>query len=916
MEGVPLTPETASAGDKDATDGVPKHLSAVQVKRALRAGCDSFLVSVSKVDDSQEDASSGSGVAGASSSGLKPVSEWVQDNIDVFPAQLPEGLPPERGVGQTSHTIPLEPGSKPTFGPMYRLSPAEKLEVERQVTDYIKKGFVERSKSSHASPVIFVAKKDGTLRMCVDYRALNSKTVRNRYPLPRMDDLIDQVQGSTVFSSLDLQSGYHQIRITEEDVPKTAFRTHIGLYQFKVLSFGLCNAPATFQATMNEIFAPYIGKFMLVYLDDILVFSKTQEEHREHLQLVAELLRKHKLYAKLSKCVFEQSELHFLGFVISGDYVKMDPRKTAVVRDWQVPKDVHMLRSFLGMANYFRRFVKGYSNLVRPLNFLLRKTAEWKWTDVCQRAFDKAKETLVTVPVLAQPDFSLPFEVVADACGFGIGAVLLQEGRPIAFESRGMTSAECNYHIGEQELLGVVHAMRTWRRYLEGAKEVTVVTDHNPITYLQTQPVLSRRQARWSEYLQTFKFKWLYRPGRCNVADPLSGLPVQGACETAVISALGIERALHVMTRGQGRTKESGQAGQGSQQHGNVVDTDHDMYDSDTVADVDAVTESAVSVDHNPVSLGAESDFKARVRAAYVGDSCFVDGNFVKDLTRKDDLWFAGQALVVPKVANLRQECMRELHDTPFSGHMGVTKTEKAVSRLFWWPTVKQDVKQYVLSCDSCQRNKPSNQRRSGFLVPLQVPKRRWSSISVDLITGLPETVNGNTCIVVFVDRLSKMVHFDAAPTHTGALECAKLFRHNVMKLHGMPRDIVSDQDPRWKGKFWTELCRLMGTTQSMSTPYHPQTDGQTERANRTLEEMLRHFVNPTRNDWDEHLDGAEFACNNAWHESIRSTPFLLNSGQQPYTPSSMGLEEHSAVPLAKSFMSDMVEAVKEATHY
>ena len=316
------------------------------------------------------------------------------------------------------------------------------------------------------------------------------------------------------------------------------------------------------------------------------------------------------------------------------------------------------------------------------------------------------------------------------------------------------------------------------------------------------------------------------------------------------------------------------------------------------------------------VSLGAESDFKDRVRAAYVGDPSFADGDFTKDMTLKDGLWFAGQTLVVPRVANLRRECIKELHDTPYSGHMGVTKTEKAVTRLFWWPAVRQDVKQYVLSCTSCQRNKPSNQKRSGFLVPQQIPDRRWSSISVDLITGLPETVNGNTCSVVFVDRLTKMVHFGAAPTNTGALECAKLLRHNVLKLHGMPRDVVPDRDARWKGKFWTELCSLWGVTQSMSTPYHMQTDGQTDRANKTLEEMLRHFVNPTRNDWDEHLDGAEFACNNAWHESIWSTPFLLNSGQQPYTPANMGLEIHSDVPLAKSFMTDMVQTVKDAKHY
>ena len=497
-----------------------------------------------------------------------------------------------------------------------------------------------------------------------------------------------------------------------------------------------------------------------------------------------------------------------------------------------------------------------------------------------------------------------------------------------------MAPAERNYHIGKQELLAVVHAMRTWRCYLEGVK-CTVVTDHNPITYLQTQPVLTRRQARWSEYLQMFDFTWLYRPGRCNVADPLSRLPLQGACETAVLSAL------NVVTRGQakaaaglqgGSTGASGQApSHGPKQFGQAEQDDSDMTDAAVggAADQSAAVQqqdSALEADEEMQEVELEpglsggkspgdgSGFKERVCAAYRGDPYFVNSELTQDLTLKDGLWFKGQRLVIPRVGTLRKECMAEMHDTPLSGHFGVTKTQTAVERLFWWPTVRQDVKQFVLTCHSCQRAKSSNAKRAGFLVPLDIPNRRWSSISVDLITQLPETVNGNTCIVVFVDRLSKMVHFAAAPTHTGALECAKLFRHNVVRLHGLPRDIVSDKDARWKGKFWTELCRLCGITQKMSTPYHPQTDGQTERANRTLEEMLRHFVNPTRNDWDEHLDAAEFACNNAWHESIRSTPFLLNTGQQPYTPASIGLD--TDVPSAKSFLKDLQDAVREAKHY
>jgi len=262
---------------------------------------------------------------------------------------------------------------------------------------------------------------------------LNKLTVKNKYPLPRVDDLLDQLQGSRVFSSLDLTSGYHQIRISPEDVPKTAFSTPFGHYEFKVLSFGLTNAPATFQAVMNDIFRPYIGKFVLVYLDDILVFSKSPEEHVQHLQLVLQRLRDHDLYAKSAKCSFNQPELEFLGHVVGSDGIKVDPKKTAVVRDWAVPQNISELRSFLGLTNYFRRFVQGYANLVGSLTNLLRKDVPFVWSADCQAAFDGVKLALTTAPVLVMPDYEKPFELIADACGFGVGAALLQQGRPIAF---------------------------------------------------------------------------------------------------------------------------------------------------------------------------------------------------------------------------------------------------------------------------------------------------------------------------------------------------------------------------------------------------------------------------------------------------------------------------------------------------
>jgi hypothetical protein len=411
---------------------------------------------------------------------------------------------------------------------MYRLSPREKQEVEEQVADLLKRGWIEPSTSPYGAPIVFAQKKDGSLRMCVDYRALNAITVKNRYPLPRIDDLLDQLHGATRFTSIDLQMGYHQIKITADDVPKTAFLTHQGLFQYRVLCFGISNAPSTFQAVMNKALAPVLGKTALVYMDDILVFSKNPDDHAQHLAEELELLRQHKLYAKLSKCSFAQERTNFLGHVISADGIRVDPRKVLSLENWPAPTKVEHVRAFLGLATYYRKFVEHFATKAHALHQLLRKTTVWQWGEAQQEAFDSIKGALMNAPVLAVPDLrpnAAPFHVICDASGVGLGAILEQDGHPVAYESRKMNGAELNYGAGEQELLAVVHAMRTWRCYLEGAKCV-VVTDHNPLTYLQTQPNLSRRQVRWSEFLQNYDFEWLYRPGASNPADPLSRLPL------------------------------------------------------------------------------------------------------------------------------------------------------------------------------------------------------------------------------------------------------------------------------------------------------------------------------------------------------------------------------------------------------
>ncbi|KAJ9528859.1 hypothetical protein QJQ45_000103 [Haematococcus lacustris] len=393
--------------------------------------------------------------------------DLLDEYSDVF--QPITGLPPERAVG---HSIPLQLDGKPPARPSYRMSKPEQDELRKQITDLLAKGLIEPSSSPYAAPVLFVQKKSGELRMCIDYRQLNKITIRDQYPLPRIDDLFDQLSGKTVFSSLDLQAGYHQIRIPAEDVPKTAFRTPMGHYQFKVLCFGLTNAPATFQRVMNEAFAEVINDCALVYLDDILVMSKDSEEHLVHLRRVFDLLRKNKFYAKLSKCEFMQRTLKFLGHIISAHGISVDPCKVTAISEWPVPTSLKTLQSFLGAANYVRKFVHNFSTIAAPLTNLTgpkKESFPWKaWPQAELDAFNALKQAISNVPMLKLPDHSKPFQVHCDASLEGIGAVLMQDGYPLAYYSRKLIPAEINYTTGEQELLALVSACQQWRCYLEG----------------------------------------------------------------------------------------------------------------------------------------------------------------------------------------------------------------------------------------------------------------------------------------------------------------------------------------------------------------------------------------------------------------------------------------------------------------
>ncbi|KAJ9512274.1 hypothetical protein QJQ45_012943 [Haematococcus lacustris] len=956
-----------------------KLLSPGQAVRQLRKGCSSWLMLVKPGDAGDQQGwhqgSLAAVVAGCSEQNTKAeqdpelVPQAVLDGLlseyaDVF-GDMPPGLPPDRPVG---HTIRTPPGSEAPYKRMYKLSPREEAEVKKQVAELLAKGLIEPSSSPYGAPILFVQKKDGSLRMCIDYRALNKLTVRDRYPLPRIDDLFDKLAGKRVFSSLDLQSGYHQIRITEEDVPKTAFLTPMGQFQFKVLCFGLTNAPATFQRMMNNVFKPLINECVLVYIDDILVMGNTPEEHVQHLRQVLQLMRENKFYAKLAKCEFNKTQLAFLGHIVGSKGIAVDPAKVRVVKEWPTPRNLKDLQAFLGLANYFRRFIPNFSSLAAPLTNLTSKqvAAAYDWEHFGGselEAFDGLKEALCSAPVLALPDFSKPFVVCTDASLVGTGGVLMQDGRPIAYTSKKMSPAEMRYATGEQELLGIIRAVREWRCYLDGAVDVTILTDHNPLIYLQTQPNLSRRQVRWMEELSRYKYEIKYIPGATNVADPISRNPalaneVALTCSSSPHNADSEDAMTVIMTlssRAEGliyaittrrtaaRLRESAELGQvaareAAQRAGQLAPPD-DLAAAHTPGQArmtsahkkgaqpgggealrqqQETTESQNKLnkqgdDGQSTTESGPLTLMQAIKQAYAADTRFADEAFTSQLYQHEGLWLTEWGrVVVPDDAALRKKVIYTMHDTRSAGHLGMTKTLEQVTRWFTWPGVSENVKSYVRSCHSCQVNKSSAKKPAGLLQPLPIPERPWDSVSMDLIVKLPASgPNKYDSILVFVDRLTKMVHLVKTWESMTATQYAKLFLEHVFRLHGMPRSVVSDRGPQFHNKFWAEVTKLLQVQVNLSSAYHPETDGQTERVNRVIEEMLRHFIRPDQRDWAEYLPLVEFAINNAWQESVRSTPFYLNYGYHPRLAELLDLPQK--VPQAHDFVKGMKTAVEQA---
>ena len=681
----------------------------------------------------------------------------------------------------------------------------------------------------------------------------------------------------------------------------------MGHYEFVVLPFGLTNAPATFQHLMNEIIPPSLHDFCLVYLDDILIFRRTKEEHEVHIRKILDVLREHKFIAKLVKCSFYKEAIKWLGHIISARGVEVDRRKTLAVQDWPTPNSVKELQKFLGLANYFGKLMQAYSKLVAPLTTMLRKDSVFTWGPEAQDAFEGVKFSLTHAPVLALPDFNTHFTLQSDASGYGLGAVLLQDGRPIAYHSRKMSAAEFKYSGNNKELLAAYDASRTFRPYLLGVP-FTFITDHKP--HSGNLKCEGHMQVKWVTYLAEFDADFIYRPGRTNVADPLSRSP-------SLICVMETRRRIRCYLNGDPGAG-SHLAGEGSVSSQTQQPLESGARSPEDHFDLDDFVEDEphdnVIGEHLPVPgpPNIMDDFEAQIKAGYDSDPWFqVEAN-LKKLVNKEGFWFSKDLCVVPDIKSLKDETLFEFHGTPIAGHVGSERTRRAVMTQFWWPRIEVEVNQYVSECMTCQRNKASNQKVGGLYQPLPIPKQKWLSISMDLIVQLPKTSKGYDAIFVVVDGLTKMAHFIPSKTTATAEDTAELFRDNIFKLHALPEDVVSHRDSIFVGHFWECLCRTLGIKRNLSSPYHPQSDGQTERMNRILEDMLRHWVGPDHDDWDRYLSCCEFAVDNAFQKSIQSTPFMLIYGHHPRIAMHLfsGTGVSAAEKMSKA-MQDELQAAK-----
>ncbi|CAE7222323.1 RNA-directed DNA polymerase [Pyrenophora teres f. teres] len=856
-----------------------------------------------------------------------------------FDPREADEIPPQRGKLDHAIEIQLDPETgklpRPSSQRLRPLSRDEARAVKLYIDDMIRKGHIERSTSEWAAPLLVVKKPGGGIRICVDYRGLNAHTIKNRNTPPLIRDMLTKLSKAKFFSKVDVIAAFNKIRIKEEHKHLSAFITPYGLYQYTVMPFGMCNSPGTFQAYINDVLHEYLDEFCMAYLDDVIIFSETREEHDDHLLRVVTRLSNAGLPMDILKSEFLQEEVKFLGLIITPNGIKMDPEKVSAIQDWLLPKTLKDVQAFLGFANFYRRFIYGFSDIAKPLTHLTRGDPKlFQMTPEASRAFDQLKQAFCSEVVLAHFNPDLKCILETDASDYVYAAVLSQIQsddtiRPVAYLSKKMTPTECNYEIYDKELLAIVRAFEEWRPELAGAADtVEVLTDHRGLEYFRSKRHLNRRQARWAEFLEEFDFKVKYRPGKQGTKpDSLTrrtgDLPesvtddrIQHQCQT-ILGDHRWDGGSHEAVRLAGLCLGEAEcdlpsilslmheSGEGMSRVGTAMvrlarltlQGQHDPYDDLEAADemtTQGVIDALYPTDARLTAIrDALNNGHRRIPHHLIAEGVRLElGDLETNAEGK--LFMRYNRLLVPFSEKLRTRIIKDTHDSLPGGHGGRTTTYQQVSQWYYWQGMTDTIARFTNNCTTCRRSKVNRHAKHGLLHPLPVPEKYWVDISIDFITPLPPSKwcgHSYRHIMVVVDRLSKKKKFIAMENMEVPTVVDKFLEY-IWREEGYPKTLVSDRGRQFTSHFWRRLCDRVGTSPKLSTAHHPETDGQTENANADLKQYLRSYVNYLQDDWAQLLPLAEFEANSAISSATGVSPFQATKGYQPRS----GLEPAHAI--------------------